>query len=387
MPIIGMAAPRFFAIGPAIIGVFGLLAYRPIMGRWPRFCKSTCISMGIIIAALWASFFWAYDTDLVIERASKTSLLLLGITAFVSLLQSMTAQQLRPFVRIFPIAVIISGFIVVIDLYSAGGVYRLLHPDLQGRLNLSNLNRSVIIFEFSALAALFGLIRGIKICKMSRILSLILVVLLALVWLETQSQSAQLAILLAAAAFIIFPIIPAQKLWAWRVVQAIIIALIFTTPFIVPWAFDNFAAIMSENKWLSHGYAPQRLEIWDYISRRALESPIIGHGVEATQAIKDFDSALIYTPINYVLHPHNFVVQLWIEFGVLGAALGSAFLCFIVEQIRKSSERLARSFFALFVAALSIGSIAYGLWQGWWLGLLAFLVVISLISQKIASKG
>jgi O-antigen ligase len=128
-----------------------------------------------------------------------------------------------------------------------------------------------------------------------------------------------------------------------------------------------------------------RLEIWDFISRRALQSPFIGHGTEATKSIT-FDTAQLYQPGKTILHPHNFALQLWIEFGAFGAALGAAFLGDILSRIYKFDLPLRRFSLALLMASLSVASTGYGLWQGWWLGVFCLLIAFIPLLHKPLSN-
>ena len=69
------------------------------------------------------------------------------------------------------------------------------------------------------------------------------------------------------------------------------------------------------------------------------------------------------------LHPHNGVLQWWLELGGVGAMLGAGFL---IAMIRNMPVRFARyddaAALALTVAAIVIGLASYGVFQSWWLG-------------------
>ena len=386
LPLIGVMAPRFMAFSPPLIGALGMIAYYPVMGQRPQFCKAAWLIAGGIMIMMGLSFLWAYAPDMVEKRVPKTALLLIGMAALVSLLQSLKPQQLNLFRHIFPPVVVVSGIVLVIDLYSFGGVYKILHADLSPEslveFNLSHLNRNVVIFSFSALMALFIRFPDLKTGKKSRIYTALLMALLILIFLGKDSQSAQLSLLFAGGIFMLYPLFPVKHIFFWRLIQAAFITLLMATPWLTQWAFAWVATAASENTWLSQGYAAHRMEIWDYISRYALQKPVLGYGVEATQAIKDFDSPLLYTPINYVLHPHNFAVQLWIEFGATGAALGGALLCILTEKFRTLPPYPARVAFTVLMTALLVFAISHGMWQGWWLGLLSFLLGLLVILQK-----
>ncbi|MGE0533281.1 MAG: O-antigen ligase domain-containing protein, partial [Hyphomonadaceae bacterium] len=68
------------------------------------------------------------------------------------------------------------------------------------------------------------------------------------------------------------------------------------------------------------------------------------------------------------LHPHNLSLQLWLETGVIGAALVAAAL--IWGAVRSARRSLARVDAAALAGALAAGALiahfSYGAWQEWW---------------------
>ena len=83
------------------------------------------------------------------------------------------------------------------------------------------------------------------------------------------------------------------------------------------------------------------------------------------------------------MHPHNFALQLWIEFGLLGASISAAWISALVYLISKQPNILARRIsLATLIATLSIASMGYGIWQGWWIGLLFYACATVIITLK-----
>lgn len=105
-----------------------------------------------------------------------------------------------------------------------------------------------------------------------------------------------------------------------------------------------------------------RIEIWRFTTRHIIEHPVIGWGIDAS---RDW-------PDKIPLHPHNAALQLWLELGAVGAALGALFLTFVWRRIGETAERSrtdAGIGAATLVAYLTIGALSFGVWQEWWLGL------------------
>jgi hypothetical protein len=75
-------------------------------------------------------------------------------------------------------------------------------------------------------------------------------------------------------------------------------------------------------------------------------------------------------------------LQLWLELGAAGAVLAFACMAALIDSI-KTLAQPSRAF-ALAAAAmfLAVASFAFGIWQGWWLATLAFLVTTLLIAAR-----
>ena len=86
------------------------------------------------------------------------------------------------------------------------------------------------------------------------------------------------------------------------------------------------------------------------------------------------------------LHPHNGALQAWLELGVPGALLLAGCLYFLVTRAGATGagRATAAATTATILAALSIGSLSYGLWQSWWL---ATLGIVSCIAAVLHAYG
>jgi O-antigen ligase len=71
------------------------------------------------------------------------------------------------------------------------------------------------------------------------------------------------------------------------------------------------------------------------------------------------------------LHTHNGPLQIWLELGLVGALLATALVLALGWQATSPGSAGA------FACAIAIASLSYGVWQGWWLCLLAMLALVS----------
>lgn len=83
------------------------------------------------------------------------------------------------------------------------------------------------------------------------------------------------------------------------------------------------------------------------------------------------------------LHPHNDALQIWLELGLPGALLASAFWGLVFLRMRRSSPSWAAGCAAGAVCVyLLYASVSFGVWQGWFVGLGGFIAVLATLLPR-----
>ncbi len=120
-----------------------------------------------------------------------------------------------------------------------------------------------------------------------------------------------------------------------------------------------------------------RLEMWGYTAGRILESPLWGHGFDAVRTFDaTFSSRGIENWAVVSLHPHNAGLHIWVETGLIGAALACVALMMIgvaAENFVGTSRLRGIAVAGFLAAAIVISNITYGVWQDWWWATLIFI--------------
>jgi len=380
MLVMSMIVPRAIAFAAPGVGVLAYLAARPVLGHWLVPPRPALIWCAITLALMGLSTLWAVEPDFALERTLKTAGIFLGGVLFMAVIRTAPPAMLRSFPALFIGGFIIGAALMIFELYSGGILYQAIRPEErleEESFNLSNLNRSVVILTISFFPAL-ALIRQIGAKRLQFALFAAVLGLMTMVILKTNSQSAQLALAIGTLIFLVFPV---RRKAVWAGVGLILCAGTLATPFLAQILFDYLPPLIEDHYWFQQSYAANRMEIWDFISRRALEQPFLGYGVEATRHMT-FDSRQIYHPSPEILHPHNLFVQIWIEFGLLGAVLLCGFLGDILSRIARLAPEPARIFLPTFLAILSVGTTGYGLWQGWWLGTFMWAAAVLMLLRE-----
>lgn len=111
-----------------------------------------------------------------------------------------------------------------------------------------------------------------------------------------------------------------------------------------------------------------RLEIWTYVSDLIKEKPLFGYGLDASRPLNGEMVLDGYQIETLPMHPHNASLQVWLETGLIGAALLCCALVFIGGRIA-SAPRLSRAQAAatswVLVTYVSLVLFSYGVWQEW----------------------
>jgi O-antigen ligase len=134
----------------------------------------------------------------------------------------------------------------------------------------------------------------------------------------------------------------------------------------------------------------QRIEIWDFTARRVGEALWFGHGLDASRRIDNGGEISAFQPAGspiLPLHPHNAFLQLWLELGLLGTGLAVAALAAAILGFGRMPASLRPFLLAASAAAIAMLAVAYGLWQGWWIGTLGLTVLLCAMAASRATTA
>lgn len=132
-----------------------------------------------------------------------------------------------------------------------------------------------------------------------------------------------------------------------------------------------------------------RLLIWNFVMTKVIDHPVIGQGVGTSK----------FTPINeedkffykdemlspLPLHPHNNVLQIFLELGIVGLALFALYVWQILSRINNIAFQTKDKLWgaaanAAFINYFFVGMVSFGIWQSWWM--LAILIIMIICRPK-----
>lgn len=130
-----------------------------------------------------------------------------------------------------------------------------------------------------------------------------------------------------------------------------------------------------------------RLYIWEFAANRTFDRPFGGWGLDASPLIPGGEEKLPEGGNRMNVHPHNGFLQIWLELGAIGAMCLAAWLYRLARSLEQIDDSgVAACAAGTFVTALVIANLSYGIWQTWWMSVLALTFVLARMTLYNGSR-
>lgn len=345
--------------------VAGLAAWREGRGiAWPD--RRLLAGFALLLAWCATASLWSFD----VERSLLLALRLGGLVACGAALWGL-AERLTPEERGRVGRWLIVGFGIALALFlferlTGSALHHLLgnpHPD---RTVLSLLNRgatglALLVWPVTAL-----LLRG----PLGRLALLLPAALLAAL-LFYESLAALLGTAVGLGALLL-------GLASARGLRLLATACVLLGLLAAPLAAKLIFTPDAYTKGWVDTSGQHRLHIWNFVAERALERPLLGWGFDSSRDLSRMGIALDDKgEMALPSHPHNGALQVWLELGVIGAAILTGLLLVVVRLVGRLGGIELAAAGALLLAGLTIACVSYGLWQSQWIALLLSMGLIA----------
>ena len=133
-----------------------------------------------------------------------------------------------------------------------------------------------------------------------------------------------------------------------------------------------------------------RFAIWQFAVDRILEQPIFGWGLDSSRVFPGGNEQIfLFTKADLSaakgaampLPPHNLIIQIWLELGLVGLGLISGLIALAWRGIShvRSGRAGAATAMATVASGFVLAQLGFGVWQGWWLATLGFAAIYVLV--------
>jgi O-antigen ligase len=347
------------------------LAGAALAGTWPRRPGLvTVLALGLMAWGM-ASALWAVEPGRSLFEGARMAALVLLAAAAGQALASGPPHRLTPWL----LGGLLLGAVLAIADQQSG---HWLRATVRGRREWDAVMGFGLKPAATVLALLLPLALALPISRAWKALAL----LLALAGIfGMPAQSAKIGVVVGLGAFVLVRL--GGTLAARGIALAAALSVLLT-PLLL-------GAVLARNPDVSamQGSAAHRVMIWDFTLARIAERPVLGWGMEAARAIPGGEEQIATSDLlrfglgsqrewfeavraqRLPLHTHNGALQIWLELGLVGAVLAAALVLALGWQATSPGSAGA------FACAIAIASLSYGVWQGWWLCLLAMLALLS----------
>ena len=133
-----------------------------------------------------------------------------------------------------------------------------------------------------------------------------------------------------------------------------------------------------------------RIKIWTVTSQHILDEPLIGHGIDASKGLQTNVGDGFFQPGVTVVshHPHNIFLQIWLDFGMIGALLWGGLLLMMTYRVYNAHEVAQPYIIAASFCSLMMLSTTFSLLQAWWLsGHIVTALMLALLSYSLSRSA
>ncbi len=200
------------------------------------------------------------------------------------------------------------------------------------------------------------------------------------------SQTAQAALLLSVAVFLIARFWPTFTHWSILSTWCVVVMLA------MPIAAAPYSFGLHTYEWIPSSFR-DRMIIWDYSVKQATKNPLFGVGIRSIRVIgKELKKSkpAIFEQVAYRrlgLHSHNGFLQVWFELGAVGALFILALGIGLLRAIKRMRENVRPYAYAAFVSACVNAAFGWGLWQTWLLSGYALTIMLLTFASAYTKRN
>jgi O-antigen ligase len=360
LPSVGLLEGPSYAGFVFGLGILQLVAVVWLERRLPVIDRPLALLAAAFVAWCWASVGWSVDPGLSTASASQVTAIFAGCLIFLAA-PRLGGEAADRLFRVMFVATLAGGLIFIADKAAGFPLQSLLmgrsHAAVATKYNRGIDHLAIMVWPQLAffvqrrdwrqallLASGVAIVEGIGLSLAGQVGTMAGITVLLLSWLLPR-----LAMPIIAAGTALFVI-----------GQPLMLRLI------------------AEDRMAFAGYLKasglHRLEIWDFMTARTLEQPLLGWGFGAASRVPITPDELSHFVIQHDqgIYPHDQWLGLWVETGAPGAAIGLGFALVVLWRIQRIAATIRPFGYATFASAMAIASVNFeAKTDSWWAALAA----------------
>lgn len=386
VPVMAVLAPLGLTPLMLILGCSGipLLISNSLYAAKLKGCLPTWLAIAmawVLLSSLWSDF----------PASSLSGVTTLGITVFSALVAWCVFTELFNEDRLNTVrkSLFIGTLIAVcILLFIEFRLNILSYSSHALKSGLSSHSRGSILLSLMLLPTIFML------WHLQRKLAVTLTLLAVIAIWFSGSGSAKIALAVSLAAALGMWLFPRVLLW---IALGLIGFCVFAMP--VMTGYWHSPQDVADHLTFLQPSALHRAIIWQFVSDHIAMKPIVGWGFDASRWIPHADDDVLIQLHNPALppaflatmlplHPHNAVLQWWLELGLVGAIILAGGLGVIFwRSFHAPDRRRALITVSLAASICAVSLVSFGAWQKWWVSAIWFLAIIGQAAAASVERG
>ncbi len=365
------------SLAPLLVATIVLMSYQIYRNNKWRLVEINEISFIVYLIVFWSliTILWTPDPEFALDGWFRIAFI--GLTAMMVVrYASLYFHDQLHLIRIFSVIGVVLS--TLISLFESQVDIEFLRTYMHSPdFSLLELNRG------ASTIALFVWPAAMALRRKSLRIALIAFVFSVLLCLE--SLSAIVGVASGACAYLV---IKSFNRLGFKIIRYLTMIIFISFPFVMANFEPNHE---SELQSQIPAMAMHRLYIWDFTAEKAMEKPYWGWGFNSSRFLPDGNKEILPGQTLMPLHPHNSIMQIWVELGLVGVLLFLMLIWFCLKRIEgmNANIQMRAGCMALAISYLAIGSSAFGIWQNWWIaaGVLAASVTYAVVlsHQKVKS--
>ncbi len=386
--------PLAVVAGPSAALVLALMAAVSLLGSgtpWQIgiFRQSPLLLVGLAsLAWAGATVLWSLSPQESLLRLAKLAWILAAAWILLRAEAAAVVPPPQALFRALVLGTVVAAVLVAVERASAGWFFEALglrqaHPD-------PNIEATRVFKGIGVLLVVTWCLAPRLLARHGRTLCLAAMAALGGLALWAGSLSATLAFGAAGLAYLLSWVFGDRFLAVLRITVVSLVLLLpaaglfRTAPFVDAVSAARSAGLAVPESGLHRAY------IYDFVLERIWQRPLLGWGLEASSLLPGEETIIPALQRSLLpSHPHNAVLEIWVELGAIGAGLAAALLWLglrgIEERITVRPERAAA--LASVTAFFAISMLSFSIWATWWLStaVVAAFLVRALAAGHIAT--
>ena len=382
---IGYFAPLGEWLLLSLISIVTLLNF-PIMKKKTNYnCFLIFISSILVILF---SYYWTINSNRTLEVIGPIS----GIIFAIYILLNITStNKIKNMDNLIGIPMILTSICIFLDLFFNSEIrsnLAILAGD-QPTSESGDYSRGIII-----LTIMMPLSVAMYLNEKKYSLAIVIFTLATVIIILGPNNSSKIALICALLSSLLIYFFGPRSFLCFGILS---ITIILFLPILSTKVFPVIANIDKNNSyympWQSipaGGSIIHRLLVWEYVGSEIYKKPLLGHGVGTSRLIGQ--NIILNAPNLDIeikggipLHPHNNFLQIWLELGIIGIIVITLIWIKVIKfgiRIRKNSYILGTGICSSIVTIFVICNLSFGVFQAWWMSIIAFIFLISFQSTK-----